>query len=516
MLALGLGLFGGGCSRSGESQARSESISVPRAAIQYATDVQPLVAIGGPGAAQLQADVAATLAARGDQAAADGALGAVASWALEEVIEGRKVDAAAAEWAFRHFGFGGEFISFATFEMRSRWSWQNQLSRRAGDLHITRYGLRVSPSGKLGTVVFGRLELDHEPIPRMLQPGQSIAVKGQVSPRFSFCHLYLAKPDGTIDERVLSERAFDVVYNLSSRGEYQLEVMGDGKTGPEIAANLPLYVGVPEPKITPVADVAMSPEQTKVRLLELANQARRAAGHGLLQPDAELDELALSHSVDMAQENFFGHVSPTTGTLEDRVKRTGLRVSLLGENLSRADSPELAQASLFASPGHRAVMLNPNFTHVGIGVTPTDDRLAITMEFGRRPSPEALPTNAAQIEATILRQRASLGLPIAKVDALYHVAAQAGAEALAKGAEASAVGTAVQSTLQRDVDRLQTSRGPTCILRAELLELTQLDLVPMLKLPALRRFGVGARSQRNAKNEPSMATVFVLEGVPCE
>ena len=41
----------------------------------------------------------------------------------------------------------------------------------------------------------------------------------------------------------------------------------------------------------------------------------------------------------MIAGRFFGHVSPTTGMVEDRLKRAGVVVSLCGENVARRTAP---------------------------------------------------------------------------------------------------------------------------------------------------------------------------------
>ena len=41
---------------------------------------------------------------------------------------------------------------------------------------------------------------------------------------------------------------------------------------------------------------------------------------------------------------------------------------MAGENLAGAPTVERAHSGLMNSPGHRANILNPNFTHVGIGI----------------------------------------------------------------------------------------------------------------------------------------------------
>lgn len=49
------------------------------------------------------------------------------------------------------------------------------------------------------------------------------------------------------------------------------------------------------------------------------------------------------------------------------LRAVGIRYTAAGENLAGAPSAEQAHAALMNSSGHRANMLNRNYTHVGIG-----------------------------------------------------------------------------------------------------------------------------------------------------
>ncbi|MEI9938616.1 MAG: CAP domain-containing protein [Pseudomonadota bacterium] len=514
MAKLGLAL-GVGCASQGAGRFVVESIPVPDAVPQYTTEAQPAGAVGGPGVERLQADVAGALVERGDHAQADGGLSAAASWALSEVNQGHTVDLVAIEAASRHFGFGGILISIAVFGMQQQDTWRDQLERAPSNMPVTRYGIRVSPSGRSAVVLFGSVELSYSAIPRAFDPGQSVSLKGRVGPRFTFAHVYLTKPDGTVDEKRMPSRALDASFALESPGKYRLEVMGDGASGPVVISNVPLYVGIPESAAAVIAGAVLEPEQAEARLLVLLNEARVAAGLNKVQPDAELREIALAHSTDMADHHFFGHVSPTNGTPTDRLRRSGVLVSAAGENIAAASTPELAHEGLMSSPGHRANMLRPDWTHVGIGARKGDDGLAVTMVFGRRPNPAALPASAAQIESAVAALRASKNLPLASVDPIYRAAAQAGADAYANGKEERDIVRAAQSALDREVNRLHSGRPGGCQQALELLELSTLSEIPALSEPGLRRYGVGAHMRRDSKGA-RLSTLFILEGVPCK
>ncbi|HYQ44245.1 MAG TPA: CAP domain-containing protein [Polyangiaceae bacterium] len=504
-----------GCSKQLTARFVPEPIPVPDAVSLYMSEARPEGAVGGRGIEQLEADVVAALAKRGDHAQPDGALSAAASWALSEANQGRSVDAIATEAAARRFGFGGIVIATVVVGMDQQDLWRQQLERTPSNMPITRYGIRVSPSGHSASLLFGSAELSFEAIPRSLEPGQSVALKGEVAPRFKFSHVYLTKPDGTVEEKRMTGRAIDASFALEAAGRYQLEVMGDGVSGPVVVSNLPLYVGIPEPTETAAAGAVVDPEQAEARLLVLVNEARAAAGLGKVLPDAELRDVAMGHTSDMVDHHFFSHVSSKTGTPTDRMRRSGALVAGSGENIAMAATPEVAHEGLMNSPGHRANILNRSWTHVGIAVKNGEGGLVVTQMFGRRPDPAALPTSVAQVEAAVASLRASKGLPAVSVDPIYRAAAQAGADAYAKGGDEDDIAKATQSGLEREATRLQSARSASCSQRLELLELSSLNEILTLSEPALRRYGVGARMHRDGKGS-RLSTMFIFEGVQCK
>jgi hypothetical protein len=168
-----------------------------------------------------------------------------------------------------------------------------------------------------------------------------------------------------------------------------------------------------------------------------------------------------------------------------------------------------------SSPGHRANLLRPDWTHVGLGARKDDKGLIVTIVFARRPSPAALPTSAAQVEAAIAALRAAKNLPQSSIDPVYRASAQAGAEAYAKGGDDGDIAKASQAALDREVNRLHTSRSGGCQQKLELLELSTLNDVLVLSQPGLRRLGVGAQVRRDSKGS-RLSTLLIFEGATCK
>jgi uncharacterized YkwD family protein len=103
-------------------------------------------------------------------------------------------------------------------------------------------------------------------------------------------------------------------------------------------------------------------------MLSLVNQARSKAGASPLHIDASLAKLARMKAQDMVNKGYFSHTSPTYGSPYEMLRTYGVGYSYAGENLAGAATVQSAHDNLMDSQGHRANILNQNFTRVGIGV----------------------------------------------------------------------------------------------------------------------------------------------------
>ena len=126
-------------------------------------------------------------------------------------------------------------------------------------------------------------------------------------------------------------------------------------------------------------------------VFELTNQARKARGlHPLIQ-DADLTQVARAFSDDMLVRRFFDHTTPDGVTFDERLTdRYPHRVRLMGENIWYASGYNIGKIRQVAqeivddwmsSPGHRENMLDPKFTHLGVGVSARNHTIRATQEF---------------------------------------------------------------------------------------------------------------------------------------
>lgn len=100
----------------------------------------------------------------------------------------------------------------------------------------------------------------------------------------------------------------------------------------------------------------------------LVNEERAAAGLAPLAINRELSKVARHKSADMRDANYFSHQSPTYGSPFDMMQQFGIDFNYAGENIAAGQtSPEAVMEAWMNSPGHRENILNPNFTHIGVG-----------------------------------------------------------------------------------------------------------------------------------------------------
>ena len=119
---------------------------------------------------------------------------------------------------------------------------------------------------------------------------------------------------------------------------------------------------------TPVPGSTIQLIADEQAMVSLVNQARAEAGLAPLRVDPQLVKTARMKSQDMIDLGYFGHTSPTYGSPFDLMRSKGVSYRYAGENLAGAPTVERAHAGLMNSQGHRANILNPNYTRIGIGV----------------------------------------------------------------------------------------------------------------------------------------------------
>ncbi|MGW6270337.1 CAP domain-containing protein [Streptomyces sp. NPDC055060] len=103
-------------------------------------------------------------------------------------------------------------------------------------------------------------------------------------------------------------------------------------------------------------------------VLRLTNAERTATGLRPLSPDPLLTVAAQRHSADMIARAFYAHTSPDGGEPWHRASAAGSTHRAIGENIACGQrTPAEVVDGWMNSPGHRANILKPSFTHLGVG-----------------------------------------------------------------------------------------------------------------------------------------------------
>lgn len=111
------------------------------------------------------------------------------------------------------------------------------------------------------------------------------------------------------------------------------------------------------------------------KIFELMNEKRTEAGLKPLVMDNELVQVARYKSNHMIQYNYFDHTTPEGNNWTSWLKAINYEYTTTGENIAYNNyEPVELFNQWWNSPGHKANMMNPSYTKVGIGVISGNDK----------------------------------------------------------------------------------------------------------------------------------------------
>lgn len=126
-----------------------------------------------------------------------------------------------------------------------------------------------------------------------------------------------------------------------------------------------------QPKTGDSTPTTSTGDKTSVQaeeVLKLVNSERQKAGLQPLTLSEKLTSIANMKAQDMADKNYFSHQSPTYGSPFDMLHEFGVSYSNAGENIASGQtSAEQVMRDWMNSSGHRANILNKNYTELGVG-----------------------------------------------------------------------------------------------------------------------------------------------------
>lgn len=108
--------------------------------------------------------------------------------------------------------------------------------------------------------------------------------------------------------------------------------------------------------------------ELEAKMLVLVNQERTSRGLSVLKVNDKARVVARAHSQDMFARGYFSHITPEGVDPFKRMKAGNVNFLAAGENLALAPNLTLAHNGLMNSPPHRANILDPSYSTVGIGI----------------------------------------------------------------------------------------------------------------------------------------------------
>lgn len=125
-----------------------------------------------------------------------------------------------------------------------------------------------------------------------------------------------------------------------------------------------------KPKEESKSTVEVGNSSLEDQVVQLVNAERKKHGLSALSKNSTVVTIARNHSKKMAESGSLYH-----SNFGNSLKNNGVGYRTAGENVAYGTSPFSPQSvvqSWMNSPGHKANILNENFTHIGVGYAKSD------------------------------------------------------------------------------------------------------------------------------------------------
>jgi uncharacterized protein YkwD len=176
---------------------------------------------------------------------------------------------------------------------------------------------------------------------------------------------------------------------------------GSDPNRPPAAQNPSRRTSPPPATIRSQKQNAGDPSPDEQSLFEHLNESRVLTGLPALHWDANLAAAARKHCAVMVQHEALSHQFPGEAGLLQRVRDTGAGFSALAENVALAATADEIHYEWMHSPPHRANILDPQLTAVGISVLPGRKGLYAAEDFSLATEKLSLNEQEAKIRQLI-------------------------------------------------------------------------------------------------------------------
>ena len=309
---------------------------------------------------------------------------------------------------------------------------QRQVYNRYGGAVVPRAGLAVA------VVLLSWRWVELEPVPRRVEQGDALTLRGRLLGDHRNPTVVVAPPDGQVRRLPAGGGPdFDVRVPTTAAGVYQVELVGRGEHGDTGHRELPGLRRPADPGPSPPRWGA--PGRSAGRRERAAGALRRAQRDPPRRgPAAAPRARGAARGRARAQPRHGrarlhrAHLASAPASPSDRVRAAGLTSGLVLENIGRGYSAQEIHRGLMESPGHRANLVNPDVTHVGIGVVAQTEgarsAFLVTEVFVRMSERVDLSGAPERLVSSLNRARSARGAPPLSLEEHLSEAAQHAAD----------------------------------------------------------------------------------------
>jgi len=302
-------------------------------------------------------------------------------------------------------------------------------ARKRGFTHYGE-GSAVRAGKRFACLIITKQEIIMDDFPSQVRPGEVIILSGRALEGIRPSEIFLLSPSGAMTETAVEvnkgEQTFSAALRIpNEKGSMILEVVVEDEWGPRPAILTHIFSGIPppsspQPKKLYTSTLPPSAREAEKEALRLINRDRRAHGLPSLKEMIGLSRMARGHSERMRDMRRLAHVVPGEGGPEERARASRIPFVRISENVALGQSLESAQESLMMSPGHRANILDREFTHAGTGAAfadgPAGKEVYITQDFIKAVEWKDPDTAATEVRDLFNRERGKRGLPALAAD----------------------------------------------------------------------------------------------------
>ncbi len=285
---------------------------------------------------------------------------------------------------------------------------EGELRERLSAERATHYGLFVRDAAS-AAFVLSRRPVALAPVPRSVQVGSPLRLRGRLDAVFAQPRLVVREPSGGVRSWPAGAGPdFDIQVPTPRAGCYVVSITARRGESTQMLATLIARAGdgggVAQCAAVPASGVSRQRLATQVRELERRiAELRIASGLPALATDAQLERAADQASTD----------SDGAPSAPAREFVSGLVLTAV----ARADDPSSLWKALARDAGMRAKLLNPDVTHLGAGVRAGPDGYTAAVVVARLAPPADLDLAPARVLEAINRNRAARGAEALRPDA---------------------------------------------------------------------------------------------------